>query len=409
MELVAALLMFAMQFAIMIGFFLIVVVFAMKVRQAHARKWEQFANRHGLQFVPPTALGRPEIRGDYDGVPIRLETVSRNAGNNKVTYTVANAAIQAPLPAGFSISREGLGSALSKLLGGQDIQVGDEKLDRRFRFKGCCTDEVRRAMTDVRVQKALHEMLGMASSSRVQAGVVIVERRGTRHGPELEQMLEVATRLSRALATAFREPWVLLAQDRGLDLDETGAATVLKGRVDGIGSEGVPVSIRVRRGPEHVGTHLRVGLPRPLPGKLTLFLKEEGKEGGGIGLGDLVLDTAVQAAAIDPDAGRRLVAAADPADDIHGLLLGLLHGHPGSRVTATEIVLIDSRVDPVLAGEWLDECLALAAALGRAAERAELSQAVARGRGHLAQREERAFGDRGDRPDPRPVGEPVEG
>ncbi len=99
------------------------------------------------------------------------------------------------------------------------------------------------------------------------------------------------------------------------------------------------------------------------------------------------------AAAVDPDAGRRLVAAAAPNDDLHGLLLGLLHGHPGSRVTSHEIVLTDARVDPALASQWLEECLALSAALGRAAERAELSGAIARGRGHLAEREAAVFND----------------
>ncbi len=53
-------------------------------------------------------------------------------------------------------------------------------------------------------------------------------------------------------------------------------------------------------------------------------------------------------------------------------------------MTSKEIVLEDKRVDPVLAEAWLDECVALSAALGRAAERAELSAAAARGRRRLA-------------------------
>jgi len=277
MELLGAFFMFVLQAAGMLGFFALILFFARQQRRALNQDWAKFAAEHGLEFLPPSFMGRPEIRGEYQGDPIRLQTISRSAGNSQVTYTVARSLIQAPVPEGFSVTREGLNTAIAKFFGGQDIQIGDATLDDKLRIKGGSPEEIRRALSEPMVQQALYGLLSAHQYSRVQRGQVFIEQRGRkRKGPELERMLQLSVALSAAFSLAFSGPWRALAKERGLHCDELGPATVIEGRVEGVGPEGVQVSIKADRKPGRVGTRMRVALPRPLPGKLTLALKSDG-------------------------------------------------------------------------------------------------------------------------------------
>ncbi len=109
------------------------------------RDWEEAAAECGLEYVPPSAAGPQEIRARYEGEPIRVRTVVRSGNHGQFSHTVAQAAIRAPVPYGFCVSRPGADIAIGKSLRGQDIEIGDAFPDPMLRVKAinpsaCCTD-----------------------------------------------------------------------------------------------------------------------------------------------------------------------------------------------------------------------------------------------------------------------------
>ncbi len=346
-----------------------VLFLARHQRDKRDRAWTAFADSRGLTYDPPGWLGQPRIVGTAGGRRVLVDTISRSAGKSQVTYTAARARIDTPLPAGFSITREGLDTAIAKFFGGQDIPIADRHLDGSYRVKGSLDGEIAQALTDPTVHTGMHRMLMMHRFSRVEKNDVIVEERGVIHPPRLGEMLDLSIQLAEALSEAFRAPWRALAQQHGLSLEEHGAATLLEGRV-----EGLPVSIRIDRKPDAVESRFRVSLSQPLPGELELAMSASSLSptSGTVSLGDAVLDSMLTATAVDPDAGRRLVAAANPDDDLHGRLLAVLHAHPRSVVRPGEVVLRFDDIDPARAEEHLKLAVDLAGALERAALRLRL-------------------------------------
>ncbi|MCC6465259.1 MAG: hypothetical protein IT463_07975 [Planctomycetes bacterium] len=123
-------------FLLFAAFFIGLVVYgfihAKKVREA----WAGFAGAHGLSYNGAIgATSRPHIQGWYKNVFIDISTITRGSGKNRSTYTVYHASINAPMPAGLLVTKEGLLAKLGQMFGGSDIQVGDREMDAALNIK----------------------------------------------------------------------------------------------------------------------------------------------------------------------------------------------------------------------------------------------------------------------------------
>lgn len=343
-----------------------VLLFARHQRARRDEAWASLARERGLHFEPGTWLKPGRIHGEAQGVPVQIRNVTRGSGKSQQLYTVAEARLPGSLPEGLALGREGFDTKVAKLFGGQDIQVGDPLVDEALRVRGRSETEIRQALAGEVGHRVVQVLASHHRYSRVDGGEVVLESHGNALRPRIDGMLDDAVALVLTLADAFERPWWTLAERHGLALSRVGRTTVLQGSVDGMA-----VSVRAERESERFQTRIRVSLPFELPGGLELRLaRRDGGEGRqGVGLGDPVLDGLVAATARDPAAGRALVAAADPADDLHGRLLGVLHGHPGSVVTSHEVVLRAEGVDPAALDEQLQLALDLARVLARTAQR----------------------------------------
>lgn len=104
------------------------------------------ARRHGLQVIGGElyAPGVPllgqlrksfTIEGTVAGTPLRVYTYSTGSGKSRTSWVAIEATVLNPQGLSFRLTREGLGSAIAKAFGAQDVETGDRVFDERYRIK----------------------------------------------------------------------------------------------------------------------------------------------------------------------------------------------------------------------------------------------------------------------------------
>jgi hypothetical protein len=97
--------------------------------------WGGFARAHQLTQrsgrVGWAHVEWPRIEGKLEGIPVAIELMEEAASFG----TAAIAAMASPLKGHLELRREGFAAKVAKLLGAQDISLGDEAFDRRFVIK----------------------------------------------------------------------------------------------------------------------------------------------------------------------------------------------------------------------------------------------------------------------------------
>ena len=97
--------------------------------------WQRVSERLGLTYRARGMVAQ----GHTDQVGVRAEVTILE----KSWATVVSATFDPPLGVGLELSREGLLSSFGKMLGGQDIELGDPAFDRHFIVKGRDPDRVK--------------------------------------------------------------------------------------------------------------------------------------------------------------------------------------------------------------------------------------------------------------------------
>jgi hypothetical protein len=143
---------------------LIVAVIALSLgwtysrRQARLKAWRELAERMGLTWEPGSLLGHPPyVKGKYRGHELTLDTFRRGSGRNSTTYTRIILFVNNQSNLYLTLYEESVFSKIGKLFGAQDIQVGDEEIDRRFMIKGQPEDSVTRLLTPISLRQKLLE------------------------------------------------------------------------------------------------------------------------------------------------------------------------------------------------------------------------------------------------------------
>ncbi|MFW6053681.1 MAG: hypothetical protein ACOC9J_02600 [Persicimonas sp.] len=135
---------------IIIGLLLLWLPFYKRDRKKKQDIVRDFAANHGLQARFPeyeydaSPFKRTvtcEVNGTYEGVPVRIaigndiQYVSLVTPRTSKWYLEFRATLRG-WPRELTISREGLVSSVSKLVGKTDVEIGHEEFDRKFLVKG---------------------------------------------------------------------------------------------------------------------------------------------------------------------------------------------------------------------------------------------------------------------------------
>src|SRR5271154_1592971 len=103
--------------------------------------WRQLSQEIGAEFVEGGFLKGNKVQVQVKPWTITLDIYTESTGETSVTYTRMRAPYVNPEGFRFTIYRKGIFSELGKLLGMQDIEVGDPEFDEAFIIMG--NDEAR--------------------------------------------------------------------------------------------------------------------------------------------------------------------------------------------------------------------------------------------------------------------------
>jgi len=107
---------------------------AWKSHQRTVATWSRVASELGLQITVKSGLSRPEIAGHLNSLPVAIDTYTQRSGNSSTTYTRYRVGFPS-LGIGLKLQREGGFSFFGKLLGIEDVQVGDPVFDGAVKIK----------------------------------------------------------------------------------------------------------------------------------------------------------------------------------------------------------------------------------------------------------------------------------
>jgi len=113
--------------------------FSQKQQARISSAWEQAAQAVGGQFLAPAGpwyrrAGR-RIQARLEGVDVLADHYTVSHGKSSTTYTRVRAAAPGPTDLRLKIYREHVFSSLGKMLGFQDVALGDVAFDERFMVK----------------------------------------------------------------------------------------------------------------------------------------------------------------------------------------------------------------------------------------------------------------------------------
>lgn len=171
-----------------------------KVRQ----NWQMFAQKNRLQLQGSTY--RPTIQGWLGQVYITLNTVVRGSGKNRTTYTQYHVTVNAPMPSGLVLYKEGFFSKVGKMFGGQDVQVGDAAIDQAFIIKANDLLGTHDLLSLSPVKKALLYTVTRHPGLRVQERQLLVEHTGmTGDLAKIEGVFADLTYLAQTFDVGYQE------------------------------------------------------------------------------------------------------------------------------------------------------------------------------------------------------------
>jgi hypothetical protein len=159
--------------AVLLGIIPLAIVHDRNVRN----NWRQAAETLGLTFHGRQLLEGRRIEGVLHGFLVRIDTYTQKSGKNSKTYTRLRMQYPRPLGLGLKLTREGFFSSLTKLLGAQDITLGDDAFDRTALVKGADPERVRAFLTPAR-RVRIHQLLKSYPEIEVNDREILLRRHG---------------------------------------------------------------------------------------------------------------------------------------------------------------------------------------------------------------------------------------
>jgi hypothetical protein len=117
--------------------------------------WRQLSREIGAEFVDGGFWKGVKVQAHPGPWTVTLDTFTESSGESSVTYTRVRAPYVNPDGFRFTIHRKGFFSGLGRLLGVQDIEVGDPEFDEAFVVKGNDETKVRDLLSAPEVRRLI--------------------------------------------------------------------------------------------------------------------------------------------------------------------------------------------------------------------------------------------------------------
>jgi hypothetical protein len=117
--------------------------------------WKRLSQEIGAEFVDGGTWKASKVQAHVGPWTITLDTYKVSDGHTTATYTRMRAPYINPDRFRFTIYRRGFFSDLGKMLGMQDIEVGNPEFDEAFIIKGNDEPKVQALFSDRRIQELI--------------------------------------------------------------------------------------------------------------------------------------------------------------------------------------------------------------------------------------------------------------
>jgi hypothetical protein len=119
--------------------------------------WRQLAEQISGRFVDGGFVGRDKVVATTSRWTVTLDTYEVSDGEGSTTYTRMRAPYVNKDGFRFTIYRAGLFSAIGKMLGMQDIEVGDPASDDAFIVKSSSEAKIRALLSNDIIRALMHD------------------------------------------------------------------------------------------------------------------------------------------------------------------------------------------------------------------------------------------------------------
>ena len=120
--------------------------------------WRQLSDQIGAEVIQGGFWkGGSKVQAQVGPWTVTLDTYTVSSGHSHITYTRMRAPYVNPEAFRFTIYRKGFFSDLGKLLGTQDVEVGDPEFDEAFIIKGNHEDRVRVLFSDPKIRQMIQD------------------------------------------------------------------------------------------------------------------------------------------------------------------------------------------------------------------------------------------------------------
>lgn len=170
--------------------------------------WGSAAATLGLEHFSGGAFGKRQLSGELEGLRVLVDRHVRRAGKNSKAFTRYRVDYPRPLGIGLQLKREGMLFGFARMLGAQDIQVGDGAFDAEVVVKGSDPRRVIEFLTPARRLRILRLLNALAGCEINDAGIVWscpgTETDAGRLAGHLRRLVRLAGHLSRPPETGDR-------------------------------------------------------------------------------------------------------------------------------------------------------------------------------------------------------------
>jgi len=191
----------AAQFVCMIGMIGGAAGLAYFRLQARRRAWDALASSMGLTLEPGSFFTSPRVTGTYRRHMLTLDTFSRGSSKSRTTYTRIVVFVDNRANLYLALYEEGVFSKIGKFFGQEDVQIGEEEIDRRFIIKSRPETFAARLVTSINLRSKL--LQARSINVEVDGRELYYEQRGTETDADylrflLDMLMDLAEFVERA-------------------------------------------------------------------------------------------------------------------------------------------------------------------------------------------------------------------
>ena len=117
--------------------------------------WGQLSSEMGARYVEGGFGKADKIQATHGDWTVTLDTYVVSTGKTVIVFTRMRAPYVNPGGFRFTVYRKGIFSGLGKMLGMQDIEIGDESFDQDFIIKGTDEARVRELLSNTKIRELI--------------------------------------------------------------------------------------------------------------------------------------------------------------------------------------------------------------------------------------------------------------